>query len=123
MHPVFISLSDEYDELKPIHDAAQKINGVTCSFYADTDTPYWFLEIYSSKASKANGAQEVMALVGADKIAAFGDNRNDILLFSLADRKYAVKNAVPELRQIADEVIGENNKDGVAEFLKKDFKA
>ena len=32
-----------------------------------------------------------MALVGADKIAAFGDNRNDILLFSLADRKYAVK--------------------------------
>lgn len=64
-----------------------------------------------------------MALVGADKIAAFGDNRNDILLFSLADRTYAVKNAVPELRQIADEVIGENNNDGVAEFLKKDFKA
>lgn len=123
MHPVFISLSDGYDELKPIYDAAQKINGVTCSFYADTYTPYWFLEIYSSKASKANGAQEVMALVGADKIAAFGDNRNDILLFSLADRKYAVKNAVPELRQIADEVIGENNNDGVAEFLKKDFKA
>ena len=115
MHPVFISLSDGYDELKPIYDAAQKINGVTCSFYADTYTPYWFLEIYSSKASKANGAQEVMALVGADKIAAFGDNRNDILLFSLADRKYAVKNA--------DEVIGENNDDGVAEFLKKDFKA
>ena len=55
-----------------------------------------------------------MALVGADKIAAFGDNRNDILLFSLADRKYAVKNAVPELRQIADEIIGENNDDGVA---------
>ena len=41
----------------------------------------------------------------------------------LADRKYAVKNAVPELRQIADEVIGENKNDGVAEFLKKDFKA
>ncbi len=123
MHPVFISLSDGYDELKPIYDAAQKINGVTCSFYADTYTPYWFLEIYSSKASKADGAQEVMALVGADETAAFGDNRNDMLLFSRADRKYAVKNAVPELRQIADEVIGENNNDGVAEFLKKDFKA
>lgn len=123
MHPVFISLSDGYDELKPIYDAAQKINGVTCSFYADTYTPYWFLEIYSSKASKADGAQEVMALVGADETAAFGDNRNDMLLLSRADRKYAVKNAVPELRQIADEVIGENNNDGVAEFLKKDFKA
>lgn len=123
MHPVFISLSDGYDELKPIYDAAQKINGVTCSFYADTYTPYWFLEIYSSKASKADGAQEVMALVGADETAAFGDNRNDMLLFSRADRKYAVKNAVPELRQIADEIIGENNNDGVAEFLKKDFKA
>lgn len=123
MHPVFISLSDGYDELKPIYDSAQKINGVTCSFYADTYTPYWFLEIYSSKASKADGAQEVMALVGADETAAFGDNRNDMLLLSRADRKYAVKNAVPELRLIADEVIGENNNDGVAEFLKKDFKA
>lgn len=123
MHPVFISLSDGYDELKPIYDSAQKINGVTCSFYADTYTPYWFLEIYSSKASKADGAKEVMALVGADETAAFGDNRNDMLLFSRADRKYAVKNAVPELRQIADEVIGENNNDGVAEFLEKDFKA
>ena len=96
MHPVFISLSDGYDELKPIYDAAQKINGVTCSFYADTYTPYWFLEIYSSKASKANGARGSYGSGRrGQKSRRSATTENDILLFSLAEQKYAVKNSCP----------------------------
>lgn len=47
MHPVFISLSDGYDELKPIYDAAQKINGVTCSF-TPTHTPHTGFSKYTA---------------------------------------------------------------------------
>jgi len=123
LHPVFLSLSDEYGELKPIYDEVSSLEGVTASFYADTYTKYWFLEIYSSLASKRNGAETVKKLTGADEIAAFGDNLNDLLLFSGADRKYAVYNAVPELKNNCDRVIGSNDENGVAEFIKYDFKA
>lgn len=120
-HAIFISLSDIYEDLKPIYDCVIKIDGITASFYPDTYTEYWFLEVYNSQASKANGAEFVKGYVGADSITAFGDNRNDLLLFSHANRKYAVENAVDELKQCATAVIGSNETDGIAVFLQQDF--
>lgn len=120
-HAVFISLSDTYEDLKPIYEQVVKIDGITASFYADTYTEYWFLEVYNAQASKANGAEFVKNYVGADKIIAFGDNRNDIILFSYADEKYAVENAVDELKVCATSVINSNENDGVADFLEQNF--
>ena len=52
----------------------------------------------------------------------FGDNRNDLALFAAADEAIAVANAVPELRAAADRVIGANDDDGVALYLKEVYK-
>ncbi|MEG1835729.1 MAG: HAD-IIB family hydrolase [Oscillospiraceae bacterium] len=121
-HAVYINLVDTYDELKPIYDEIMMLDGVTASFYHDNYTEYWFLEAYSDEASKANGARFVKEATCADKIVAFGDNFNDTILFECADECYAVENAVDELKNIATCVIGSNQNDGVAEFLKDDFK-
>lgn len=120
-HAIFMSLSDIYEDLKPIYESVIEIDGITASFYADTYTDYWFLEVYNAEASKANGAEFVKNYVGADKITAFGDNRNDMILFSHADEKYAVENAVDELKQCATDTIGSNENDGVAVFLQQNF--
>lgn len=40
-----------------------------------------------------------------------------------ADEKYAVKNAVDELKALATDVIGSNNENSVARFIKDDFNA
>ena len=61
-HAVYVNLVDTFDSLKPITELLKKIAGVTFSFYADTYTDYWFLEVYSADASKANGANAVKAL-------------------------------------------------------------
>lgn len=120
-HAVYINLVDTYEDLRPVAEALESIDGVAFSFYQDTYTEYWFLEVYNAAASKANGAKEVQRRMGAERIVAFGDNLNDLPLFSVADKKYAVRNAVEALKAQATAVIGSNEEDGVAEFLRTNF--
>ena len=69
--------------------------------------------------SKANAVMELKKLMGCDRVVCFGDGRNDVSMFGMADECYAVENAVPELKEIATAVIGGNNDDGVANWLAK----
>ena len=52
---------------------------------------------------------------------AFGDNLNDLPLFRLADRRYAPENAMDEVKRQATAIIPDNNHDGVARFLYRDY--
>ena len=56
-----------------------------------------------------------------DKIVVFGDNLNDLSMFKVADVKIAVENAKEELKKFADLVIGSNDNDGVAKWLKNSY--
>lgn len=120
-HAVYINLVDTFEALRPIAEALKSLEDVSFAFYADTYTEYWFLEVYSAQASKANAALELKTLVNADRITAFGDNLNDLTLFSVADEAYAVENAVPEIKAAANAILESNRADGVAKFLLKDF--
>ncbi len=48
----------------------------------------------------------------------FGDNQNDIEMFSLADRSYAVENAREEVKKTASHICGGYRADGVLHVLK-----
>lgn len=119
--PIFISLCDKYEDLVIIKEEIDKLCGVNCSFYKDTYTPLWFLEVFNSEVSKANGLLIAKEYAKADRVVAFGDNLNDLSLFSVADESYAVENAVEELKAKADKIIGANEKDGVAQYLLSSF--
>lgn len=119
--PVFISLCDCREDLEAIKNELEAIDGVGCSFYKDTYTPLWFLEVFSKRASKANGLLIVKELVRADKAVVFGDNLNDMTMFEAADYTCAVKNAVDELKNAADTVIKSNEDDAVAKYLAENF--
>lgn len=120
-HAVYVNLVDTFESLQPITKILKTVNGIRFSFYGDTYTDYWFLEVYSADASKANGANELKALLHADRLVAFGDNYNDLPLFAVADEKYAVENAVAEVKAQATAVIDSNEKNGVAKFLQEHF--
>lgn len=86
--------------------------------YHDTFGPEWAqLEMFSATANKAKAVEAVASMTGADRIVAFGDNINDIPLFQLADEGIAVANAVPELKNLASDVIGENDAHSVAAHI------
>ena len=121
LSPVFVSICDIYEDLSRIAAEIDRIPELSYSFYKDTYTEYWFLEVFNAKASKADGLRIVKEYVGAQKAVAFGDNMNDLPLFEAADLKCAVENAVDVLKQQADVIIGPNDSDGVAKFILADF--
>ena len=114
---VYFTTTGPHDDLFPLKCEIEKIRGASHAFYLDVYNGEWYLEVFSDKASKANGIRFLRERYGFDKVVAFGDNLNDLSLFEEADVKIAVGNAKEELRAAADIVIGTNADNGVAEWL------
>ena len=111
---------DTYEKISQLGEALNKIEGLTVNTYEDVyDRGTYFLEAYSTEASKANGIKFLANYVSHEKLVCFGDNLNDIPMFELADESYATANAADKLKELATDVIGSCNEDGVAEFLDK----
>lgn len=119
---IYFTMIDTYERLKPIYDDISKIQGAKAVLYSDNYSDLYFLEIFSSNASKANGVKYIKNYYKADKVIAFGDNINDIEMMKSADKAIAVENAVQEVKNIADEIIGEGYQDGVVKYLEKNAK-
>lgn len=93
------------------------------SYYKDTYiADLWFLEIFAPGVSKAAGVAQLKKHLGADRVVAFGDNLNDIPMLKMADMAVVVENGLPEVKAIADKVIGPNTDDAVARFIAEDFR-
>lgn len=73
---------------------------------------------YENKAEGIHWLKEYLGNI--DEVIAFGDSRNDIEMFRIADRKYAMKHGHPALKALADEVIGLYG--GIAQIVKKEQK-
>ena len=114
---VYLTTTGEYEKLLPVKQEIEHIAGVDIAFYLDVYNGAWYLEIFSHKASKANGIRFIREHYGFSKVVAFGDNLNDLPMFEQADVKVAVGNARDEVKAAADYVIGTNDNDGVAEWL------
>jgi len=60
------------------------------------------IEIQSSDSTKGEAAKRIKLLSGADVLVCAGDFENDETMISAADIGYAVANATPEIKSIAD---------------------
>ena len=117
-YTVYFTTTGPYEELYPVKEEVENIKGVDHAFYLDVYNNSWYLEVFSHRASKANGLAFLRERYGFDEIAAFGDNLNDLPMFAQADLKIAVGNAREEVKEEADIIIGTNSEDGVANWLK-----
>ncbi|WP_455618471.1 HAD family hydrolase [Eisenbergiella sp.] len=88
-----------------------------CVYQKDIYSGEQWLEIMPAKTSKADAVLHLARLLGCTRIVCFGDGKNDIPMFHIADECYAVANADPELKAIATGIIPGNNEDGVAKWL------
>ena len=86
-------------------------------YYDDIYSGERWLELMPAGATKASAAVILRDMLGCGRIAAFGDSINDKALFEIADERYAVANAAPELKALADRIIPANDEDGVAKTL------
>ena len=116
--PIYFTMMDEKEIVEPLYQRIKKIPGLKAAFYRDNYEDVYFLEVFSSQASKSLAVQRLKDSLGADRVVAFGDNGNDVDMLLSADIGYAVGNAAPEAKAAADRIIGANTEDGVAEYLK-----
>lgn len=110
-----ITCIDEPEKLEPLY---HKYKGsYHCIFHRDIYSGEQWLEILPKCTSKSNAIRQLLELLGCECLVAFGDGKNDMDMFRMADHSCAMANAVPELKAIASEVIGSNNEDGVVRWL------
>lgn len=80
-----------------------------------------FLEVMDAKVDKGKALQVVAQRldVPMSDVLAIGDSWNDAPLLSAAGFGIAMGSAPPELREVADAVVGDVQSDGVAEALER----
>lgn len=115
----YITCIDEPEKLEPLYEKYR--NTYHCVYQKDIYTHEQWLEIMPGAASKSNAVLQLKKLLGCDRLIVFGDGKNDIDMFEIADECYAVRNAHEELKRKATAVIDSNDEDGVARWLMQNF--
>lgn len=111
----YITCIDKPNKLKPLYD---KYKGIFhCVYQTDIYTNEQWLEIMPLSVSKANAIKQLQKLLKCERLVVFGDGKNDIDMFELADESYAVQNAHEDLKKYATAIISSNDEDGVAKWL------
>ncbi len=86
---------------------------------SEVNGPY--MDITSSGVTKAKGLQKWSEITGISlsQVAGFGDSQNDLEFLASVGWKVAMGNSVPELKAIADQVIGDCDDDGLAHYIEE----
>lgn len=115
--PFYFAMSGPEKELAPLQKAVSGVRGISAAYYLNVYNGLYCLEIASETATKASAVKRLMEFVGADELVCFGDNLNDLDMMRLAGRAYAPRNAIREVKDIALEILEDNDHDGVARFM------
>ena len=116
--PGYVTLIDDREKIAPIYERVRDYPGWECLFQKDTYWDEYWLEICPQNCTKARAILKLKETFGFEKLVVFGDSVNDLSMFRSADESYAVANALEELKEAATAVIGSNEEDAVADFLK-----
>ena len=111
----YVTCIDTPEKLFPIYEKYKE--QFHCVYQIDIYTDEQWLEIMPVEASKSNAVKQLKDMFECDRVVAFGDGKNDIDMFAIADECYAVSNAHEDLKKVATGIIGSNNEDGVARWL------
>lgn len=81
------------------------------------------LEFLPASVNKARGLGQLLSHFGEtlDDLMAFGDEENDLEMLQAAEIGVAMGNAIPMIKEAANDETLDNNDDGVAAYLKKYF--
>lgn len=114
----FTFIADK-EELDPLFLRVGKGEQWNCVYQRDTYRPEYWLELCPRAATKANAIRKLQEKCGCERLVVFGDTMNDASMFRIADEAYAVGNADDGLKEIATGVLGTNQSDSVAGWLRQ----
>lgn len=117
-HPTSMLLHTSEDEVAIIRSYLEESKAEVIDHRRWGD-PYHVIELVRTGIHKAIGLDVVAKSmqIPRERIIAFGDEDNDLEMIEFAGTGVAMKNSIPELKNIANAVTLSNNEDGIAEFL------
>lgn len=108
----------ECDQVFACAEYIRRETGCNVSAYNDiVSKGKALIEVMAHGVTKASAIARLADSLGAGSVTVFGDNLNDIPMMQAADHSVAVANAMPQVRDMADEVIGPNTEDAVPEYI------
>ena len=120
---VCLNFIDRKEALEPLFKEisnAPFADKLSIHFLENRYSPGWhWLTIHAHNAQKHIAVKELIKYEGMKncELIVFGDNLNDLSMFKIADRSYAVSNGVQELKDAATGVIGHHNDGAVVDFI------
>lgn len=96
-----------------------EIDDITCVMVNAQKPGSKDLHIINKDATKEQAVMELLRILNLEKkdSIGIGDGHNDLHLFNAVGRKIAMGNAVKDLKNEADEIIGSIDEDGLAKFF------
>jgi len=87
----------------------------------EIEIAYFYTEITNKNVNKWTALNNLIKILGISKeeVIGIGDNINDKELIEESGMGIAVGNSCPDIKQIAKDIVSDNNNSGVAEAIKK----
>jgi hydroxymethylpyrimidine pyrophosphatase-like HAD family hydrolase len=109
------------DEAREVANLLLHVEGIAVTLVTAQRNGMNDIHITNAAATKEHAIYELEKILGIDKndMIGVGDGHNDLHLFKAVGHKVAMGNAVEELKQAADEIIGDVKFDGLAVYFEK----
>lgn len=109
----------EIFEQDKANELAERLSDCDCIRFSDG---YWY-KFTKRNVTKENAIMKITEVCGfgTESIIAFGDDFADIGMLELCGLGVAMGNAIEEIKEKADIVIGSNDEDGIAVFLENEM--
>lgn len=117
----YFACTGEKNSLEPVCRRLEEISGVSYSCYLNIYNGKYCLEVFSRRANKRNALLRLKKMLNCSQVVVFGDNYNDLPMIEAADRSYVPANGLEEIKERADGVLEDCDRDGVARFLAKEI--
>lgn len=118
--PTSLLIQPKKDHIDQISQYLDDKHGDTIE-HRNWGAPWSIIEITKKGINKAFGLKKIADdyQIPRERIIAFGDEDNDLEMIDYAGIGVAMKNAIPELQEIANYVTDTNENDGVGSFLEQ----
>jgi hypothetical protein len=108
-----------FGDVDELIEELRKYQGLSVVKVNSVNAGFSNLHVTHKEATKEHAIEKWLELhkLLKDDVIGVGDGHNDIELFKSVGYRVAMGNAVPELKEVADEVIGGVDEDGLATFI------
>ena len=121
---ISIAMKNNDEVIKLYHKLLEDISEVDFDIMQDSFSDRKWIEISAKNISKYNAISSLATLLHIDnsEIIVFGDGLNDIDMLEKCGQGVAMKNALIEVKRIANDITNDdNNHDGVINYLKENL--